>query len=96
MSQVVRRLEYFLPVVSIQVDATEHMQLRVDPVQPAFDQICEEDEAHKEAGEGEKRWEMRGRGFTEEIKELTINREKKSGKMTAGIKRWEGKNNYTI
>lgn len=39
MSQVVRRLEDFLPVVSIQVDTTKHVQLGVDPVQPAFDQI---------------------------------------------------------
>lgn len=39
MSQVVCRLQHLVPVVSVQVDATEHVQLRVDPVQPAFDQI---------------------------------------------------------
>lgn len=51
MGQVVWRLEYFFPVVSIQVDAAEHVQLRVDPVQPAFNQIWEEDEAYEETGE---------------------------------------------
>lgn len=57
MSQVVLRLEYFLPVVSVQVDATEHVQFRVDPVQPAFDQIWGwggGGEAYEETGEGEK------------------------------------------
>jgi len=46
MSQVVWRLQHFLPVVPVQVDATEHVQLGVDPVQPAFDQIWMEDAAH--------------------------------------------------
>lgn len=57
MSQIVWGLEYFLPVVSVQVDATEHVQLRVDPVQPAFDQIWEENEAYEETGEKAKRGE---------------------------------------
>lgn len=43
MSQVLRGLQHLLPVVSIQVDAAEHVQLRVHPVQPAFDQICTEE-----------------------------------------------------
>lgn len=37
MSQVSGGLEHLLPVVAVQVDATEHVQLRVHPVQPAFD-----------------------------------------------------------
>lgn len=39
VSQVFRGLEHLLPVVAVQVDAAEHVQLGVDPVQPAFDQI---------------------------------------------------------
>lgn len=57
MSQVIWGLEYFLPVVSIQVDATEHVQLRVDPVQPAFDQIWEENKMHEETREQVRRGE---------------------------------------
>lgn len=40
MSQEVYRLKNSLPVVSVQVHAAEDVQLGVDPVQPAFDQIC--------------------------------------------------------
>lgn len=57
MSQVIWGLEYFLPVVSIQVDATEHVQLRVDPVQPAFDQIWEENKMYEETREQVRRGE---------------------------------------
>lgn len=39
VSEVLWRLEHFIPVVPVKVDATEHVQLWVDPVQPAFDQI---------------------------------------------------------
>lgn len=60
MSQVIWGLEYFLPVVSIQVDATEHVQLRVDPVQPAFDQIWEENKMYEETREQVRRGEKWG------------------------------------
>lgn len=43
MGQVFWGLEHLLPVVSIQVNAAEHVQLWVNPVQPAFDQIWEEE-----------------------------------------------------
>lgn len=55
MSQVLRGLEHLLPVVSIQVDAAEHVQLRVHPVQPAFDQICTEERKNRERNKRESR-----------------------------------------
>lgn len=41
MSQVFWRLENLLPVVSVQIDAAQHVQLGVHPVQSSFDQIYE-------------------------------------------------------
>lgn len=46
MSQVLRGLQHLLPVVSVQVDAAEHVQLGVHPVQPAFDQVWGGDKEH--------------------------------------------------
>lgn len=51
VSQVIWGLQHFLPVVAIQVNTTEHVQLRVDPVQPAFDQIWKEDREHGQTSE---------------------------------------------
>lgn len=53
VSQVIWRLQYFLPIVAIQVNATEHVQLRVNPVQSALDQIWEE-EVHGQTKENNK------------------------------------------
>lgn len=42
MRQVLWRLQNLLPVVSVQIDAAQHVQLGVHPVQPSFDQVYRE------------------------------------------------------
>lgn len=52
VSEVFWGLQHSLPVVSIQVNAAEHVQLRVNPVQSAFDQIWNQYKKNDATGEG--------------------------------------------